>query len=101
MKMRTFIVSLVAFLLSSFLSGARIGGGPDQLQPLRNADYRIALSLHEAGIHNLSGYIFDQVSQKTRRVEPEAYAILSDVTMKVPGYEGVMDAFIAAHPLEQ
>ena len=64
----------------------------------RTDDYKQALRLYEKGLLERSEMMFDNVSERMRKVDPAGYSVLCDVLEDTPGYERRMEEYEAAYP---
>lgn len=61
-------------------------------------DIRNILRIHESGMFSRSRHDFSRAAAVSASSDPEGYAVLDDVIMKVPGYEAVMSDFLVRNP---
>ena len=59
---------------------------------------RDAVRLYDNSMFSRSRAVFDELSEKEVTSDPEGFSVLSQVRASVPGYETVMDSFIARNP---
>lgn len=86
-------ISAAMLLFSGVCSHAReiLNDGGDE-------EIRNILRLHENGMFSRSRHDFGRVAAVSAASDPEGYAVLDDVIMKVPGYETVMNDFLSRNP---
>ena len=87
MNNKTILAALAAVLLSASAYAETDGRG-----------LREALRLREKGLEVRSGALFDAMSRESGKTEPEGLATLSDVVMRVPGYEAGMRQYMDENP---
>ena len=61
-------------------------------------DFREILKLQQHGMHNRASLLYNGLSKDAMSLEPEGYAILSDVTMNLEAYKPRMDEYIRNNP---
>lgn len=87
MNNKTILAALAAVLLSASAYAETDGRG-----------LREALRLREKGLEVRSGALFDAMSRESGKTGPEGLATLSDVVMRVPGYEAGMRQYMDENP---
>ena len=65
---------------------------------LSATDFREILKLQQRGMHNRASLLYSGLPQDVIALEPEGYALLSDVTMNIEAYKSRMDEYIADNP---
>ena len=98
MTMKNILAVFSAALLSSFVPASGNGGVPDGSDGASGNGYREILRMQENGMHSRSRMLLRDIARKSGKSSPEGYAVLSEVSMGLPGYEARMDAFISEHP---
>ena len=94
MNNKTILTFFAAFLLSA--SALEASG---LIRPeVDGRGLREALRLREKGMENRSGALFDAIARESGKTDPKGLSVLSDVVMRVPGYEAVMNHFIEVNP---
>ncbi len=98
MTMKNILAVFSAALLSSFVPASGNGGVPDGSDGASGNGYREILRMQESGMHSRSRLLLKDIARESGKSSPEGYAVLSEVSMGLPGYEARMDAFISEHP---
>lgn len=94
-----FILSAFAAAFVSFSGICTADDGTaSKLDTPRSREYREILRLQDNGMHSRSRLMFERLAEKTLKSDPEGYAVLSDIIMKVPAYEYRMEHFMASNP---
>ena len=60
--------------------------------------FRDALKLYDHGMYSRSRLYFDEMDSRSLSSDPEGYAVLCDVSQRVPGYQRDMDRFMESNP---
>ena len=61
-------------------------------------EYREILRMQESGMHSRSRHLFHRNSNKSKDADIKGQAVLSEVIMKVPGYEASLSEYIQDNP---
>lgn len=87
------IVILLSFSVSAYADGAKTGSSR-----LNSKEYRDILRLSESGMYSRSLLELERLYKKVGNSDPEARALLSEISMNLPGYQGHFDAFVERYP---
>lgn len=90
MMKRHLMLAMAAVMISASQMHAVPGPG--------NKVYKDAVRLYRNGMYERARTLFESVSQQTGDVLSEGYSVLCAAKMKKPGYEEMMEAFLADHP---
>ena len=61
-------------------------------------EYREILRMQESGMHSRSRHLFHRNSNKSKDADIKGQSVLSEVIMKVPGYEASLSEYIQDNP---
>lgn len=98
MRMKYIVAVATVILMTGMLVSAAEDGMSSKSDGFRSRQYREILKLQENGMHNRSRMLFSEAARKYQDSDPEGYAVLGEVIMRIPSYEHRMNRFMNGHP---
>lgn len=93
---------ILALAAAAFMTCMSVSASEDGLSSgldtPRTRQYREILELQENGMRNRSRILFREAGRQYLDSDPEGYAVLNEVIMRIPSYEHEMERFISEHP---
>lgn len=92
------LISLTAISTAVMLCSGVCSYAQETSVDRREMDSRRIIDIYESGMFSRSHHGFSRMAETVRTSDPEAYSVLCDVIMKVPGYVTSMNDFVERNP---